>query len=302
MQKISIIPSHQINRSKWNECIQQSVNGMIYATTTYLDFMSDNWTGIVYNDYAAVMPVPWRKKYGIRYAYNVPFIQQLGFFSTLQSISPDQMVSALFTICRYGDYSFNYFHATDGALKRTNCVLRIESGMENKFSENTIKNIKRSQEQGLIYQEGTIEEAVEVYQQLYGQRFNHIKNNSFEQFKKLCKEFKKEGNTVVRKVIGKQAGLQAIVLLLRDKKRLYNIMPSTTPEGRAGSAMYLLLSALFTEFIDSGLLFDFEGSDLPGVQEFNKKFGPVDQPYYQLHFNKLPWPVNLFTPTSPSFL
>jgi hypothetical protein len=64
---------------KWDRCINESSNALIYGTTTYLDHLADHWPGIVLNDYEMVMPVAWRKKLGIRYCYHVPFIQQFGY-------------------------------------------------------------------------------------------------------------------------------------------------------------------------------------------------------------------------------
>lgn len=85
----------------------------------------------------------------------------------------------------------------------------------------------------------------------------------------------------------------AIALLPVDKMRMYNVMNSTLPEGKTAEANYYLLSRLWMEFEATGLIFDFEGSDIPGVKEFYRKFGGVNQPYQKLHFNHLPWPVNL---------
>ena len=65
--EISIVPSYKIDRKKWDACITKSSNGLIYASSLYLDHLADNWSGIIANDYDTVMPVVWRKKMGIRY-------------------------------------------------------------------------------------------------------------------------------------------------------------------------------------------------------------------------------------------
>ena len=60
-----ILPSYKINKQKWDDCIKNSSNPLIYAASVYLDHMADNWDGFIADDYRLVMPVPWRKKYGI---------------------------------------------------------------------------------------------------------------------------------------------------------------------------------------------------------------------------------------------
>lgn len=81
----------EIDRKKWDACIRQSLNGLIYAETVYLDHMAVNWDGLVLGDYEAVMPLTWKKKWGIKYLYQPAFFQQGGIFSSkkLNKVSID---------------------------------------------------------------------------------------------------------------------------------------------------------------------------------------------------------------------
>jgi len=66
---------------KYDRCIQDSFNSRIYAFSWYLNCVTDDWGALVLNDYEAVMPLPKRKKFGMYYIYQAPWIQQLGVFS-----------------------------------------------------------------------------------------------------------------------------------------------------------------------------------------------------------------------------
>lgn len=107
---IQVIPGHQVDRDKWDRRISSSPNGMIYARSNYLDHLAVCWSAIVVNDYETVMPVPWKKKFGVRYACTVPFIQQLGIFPGGNMVDGD-LLRALFSNFRYGDYQFNWGNA-----------------------------------------------------------------------------------------------------------------------------------------------------------------------------------------------
>ena len=50
---------------KWDNCITNAPNGLIYGYSFYLDHMAKQWDALVLNDYEAVMPLTWNKKYGI---------------------------------------------------------------------------------------------------------------------------------------------------------------------------------------------------------------------------------------------
>ena len=76
--RIEILPSDKINQYAWDQCVRNNSNGLIYTTSVYLNQLSEQWNGLVLNDYETIMPLPWKKKAGIRYCYTPPFIQQLG--------------------------------------------------------------------------------------------------------------------------------------------------------------------------------------------------------------------------------
>ena len=65
MESIQYLLHPQINKKKWDGCIDNAANGLLYATSTYLDCMAVQWYALVLTDYEMVMPLPCRKKYGI---------------------------------------------------------------------------------------------------------------------------------------------------------------------------------------------------------------------------------------------
>ncbi len=77
---IEYVPYQHIDKAKWDDCINNAGNGLIYATSIYLDTMSENWDALVLDDYKAVMPLTWKKKYSIYYLYQPFFTACLGVF------------------------------------------------------------------------------------------------------------------------------------------------------------------------------------------------------------------------------
>ena len=96
---------------------------------------------------------------------------------------------------------------------------------------------------------------------------------------------------LIRKVDLPGSGLLAIILLLKDSGRLYNIMSTTFPEGRRMEANHFLFEQLIREFANNRLILDFEGSDIEGIARFYQKFGAVNEPYFYLRYNNLAWPI-----------
>lgn len=293
---IEIIPSHEINNAKWDACICNSSNAFIYATSAYLNFMSDHWHGIVVNNYDCVMPIPWRKKFGIRYCYDVPFVQQLGWFQQNYSLDATQIIQNFFNFIKYGDYAFNFQNGkVENAFFCSNYVLDLSQSydaIQKNFNNDLANNLKKAYKHELIYSKGEFNSAIELYKDLYQQRMPHVSNNDFENFKKLCARLSAGNNVIVRNVCNAKNELLAIALLLKDERRLYNIMNSTTIKGRKTEANHFLFDNILREFAGNNLLFDFEGSDIRGVKNFYEKFGAVNQPYYKLYFNHFFFPLN----------
>ncbi len=78
--QIRYLTREQIDVHAWDKCIHHSPNGLIYAYSYYLDAMADHWDALVFYNYDAVMPLPWRKKAGVHYLYQPFNIAQLGIF------------------------------------------------------------------------------------------------------------------------------------------------------------------------------------------------------------------------------
>lgn len=291
---IDIIPSHHVDKEKWNTCIRNSSNSLIYASYDYLNHLCDNWSAIIIDDYRLLMPIPWRKKFGICYTYQVPFIQQLGFFGEPQLLDKNVFLT-LFKFCKYGDYFFNYDTGTSlfsTFSSKTNFIIDLSqdfASIEKNYKNDFIQNLRKAERSNLQYKQGNWEKSFQLYKQQYSLRLKDVSENNYNNFFSLCKSLEKKQMIFSRDIVdANNESLLATGLFLKDDRRIYNIMNSTTEEGRKTEANHLLFDSIFEEFAGSKMLFDFEGSDLPGVKSFYQKTGAINQPYYHLHFNHLP--------------
>lgn len=296
---IQILPATQIDKEKWDRCINESSNGLIYSYTDYLHAMSENWHGLVIDDYKVVMPLPWKRKFGIRYGYTPPFIQQLGLIGMIDDINLQPILSSIHHFYLFADINFNFSNAaiqnSIPATQRTNLIIDLSQGyslIQSQYKSDLKENIKKA---GMLtYTEDTIEQSVSLYQTQYSERMPHITGNDYKNFYGLCLSLQKKKQCITRTITDENNHVLSTAVLLKDNKRMYNLMNTTTQEGRNKESNPFLLDQIIREFAGQSLLFDFEGSELPGVQAFYEKFGAVNQPYFYYHYNGLPWPLSLF--------
>ncbi len=304
MQGIKYVSYYNIDKQKWDGCIKGSVNSLIYAQSFFLDGMAAQWDALVLNDYEAVMPVCWNQKWGIKYLYQPAFIQQGGiyFLKPLPKDIPFLFYEELQKHFRFAEINLNYANpaVTLPGLNfssRNNYILDLSPSYDiisSTYSKNAAQELRRLKKFNLKYKDsGDTDEAIEMYRQLYGQGMSYSKTD-YEHFKKLCKKLAKENNVFVRQVRDDANVLLALVLLLKDAHRLYNIISCILPEGKKYSANYFLYDELVKEFSGQSLLLDFEGSDVEGIKYFYEKFTQVNQPYLFMKYNRLPWPIKMF--------
>lgn len=295
MQGCKILHSSEIDTIKWNACIANNSNGLIYAYSYFLNAMANNWYGLVVNNYQLIFPIPYKKKYGIAYCYMPAFTQQLGFIGNQQLITAD-VIYALQNFVKYASPYINFGNTTfanqNNLEARNNFIIDLKrdfSSIQKKYKKTIAYSLSKANKQHLQYiEEGNITLAVDLYQQYNQTKMLHVTANDYKNLKRLLKVLQAEHKVLVRKVINEKKELLSIVLLLKDNKRYYNIINATTLTGRKSEANYFLYHNLLQELCEQPMIFDFEGSDLKGVQSFYEKFGAINQPYFHWHYNKLP--------------
>ena len=133
---------------------------------------------------------------------------------------------------------------------------------------------------------------IDRYYELYQAKHQSLHQSDITQFKSLIAHYAAAGKSQLH-VIKEGDNIHAASILLFDNKRIYNILNLLTEQGRKTQSNYLLYGSILSTYCERNWLFDFEGSDLPGVQAFYAKMQPFNQPYFQCRLNHLPWPIRL---------
>lgn len=302
--QIRILEHNDIDKIKYDECIASSVNSLIYAQSFYLDNMSKGWKLLTDSNYNFVMPLTGKSKFGISYLYQPPFTQQFGvFYKAGFAIDLNDLIEVLKRKYKFFEINLNYHNTLEkedeNLIKTfgTNFILSLNQSYQNiynNFAKDVVKNLKRTEKFRLVYRPSKdFSVSADVYISHYRERMKHLTETDYNNFRNVCTEASKRGMLICREVVNQQNQLMATIVLLTDGKRLYNIMNTTTDEGRKVEANYLLMSSVLKEFSNQQLIFDFEGSDLPGVRQFYQNFGGINQPYTMIRYNGLPWPLRL---------
>jgi hypothetical protein len=254
--------------------------------------MSENWDALVQDDYELVMPLPWKKKFGISYLYQPAFTQQLGIFSNslLDSNTTESFLREAFSNFYFAEINLNFGNKYEKATReKCNLILSLNrpfEEIEKNFRKDFVKKIILSD---LIYEPSDdFEKAILLFEKNNSEKIA-LSKNSYERFSQLCYLVKKKSSLIVRKVTTSAGKLLSIAILFKDRKRIYYILSTTSEEGRKEQANYFLLYHLIKESSGQDLIFDFEGSEIDSIKYFFKKFGAVEQTYPFIKINNLPF-------------
>jgi len=297
--RIKYLPHQHINKEKWDACISNSSNALIYSYSFYLDAMAKRWDALVLNDYEAVMPLTWNRKWGIKYAYQPPLTPQLGIFSatTVSAALVDRFIAEIKKHFKFAEIFLNYTNDHPAFSPRCNYILRLDQPytiLRTAYKNDLLKNLKKASQLELNYTSNVdLQEALLLHQQQYGERTPHVLQEDYMHFEELCLQLFREGHTVLRAAFDKRNTLLAVAVLFLKNNRLYLIESTTLESGRTMQANHFLIDAIIQEFSGKDIVLDMVGSDIPGIAHFYKNFGCLEQPYFFYRYNNLPWPVHL---------
>ena len=295
---IKYLTHQQIDKTKWDECIEHSLNPLIYGYSWYLDESAPNWDALILDDYEAVFPLTHAKKYFINYLYQPLFTQQLGLFykNLLGAELLEEFLNAIPKKFRFVDIALNegnHFEIENSYMrKRKNYVLDLEKSFPKtakNFTEHTSRNIKKSKKVNSKIVSQNFDDVINLYIKQKSEQTLRVTTKDYQRFAKIAGAIQQNKMLNCVGVVNEKNETIASAIFVICNNRITYLMGVSSNEGREKRAMYFLFNSIIELYSEQNYLLDFEGSDISGVAKFFKGFGAINQPYYKLHVNNLPW-------------
>lgn len=294
---IKFLKHNKIDKKRWDDCINKSFNGNVYALSWYLDIVHPDWDALVENDYERVMPLTASTKFGISYMFQPFFVQQLGIFSTsqLSQNDVDRFIDAIPKKYRLIQYRLNSYnkvnYESDIITKHRNVELDLIYDYQylyNNYSNNTKRNLAKAEAAGLAINHNINPETiVNIFRNNKGKNVKHWNDKEYERLLELidtailheccfvvgCNDL--DNNTI--------AG--AIFMFSHDK--IIFLFSGSEEAYKDKHALTMILDNVIREFSETQYTLDFEGSDNDGLARFYKGFGGSEVFYPELKYNNL---------------
>ena len=299
---IKYLKHSEIDKNKWDECIQHADNCLIYAYSWYLDLVCNSWDALVEDDYQSVFPLTFNKKFNIHYLYQPFFTQQLGIFSQkiLTTEKVENFIKLIPSCFRLIEINLNTQN------KITNPAIPLKSSLtheltldlsydilKNEYSTNLKRNIKKAIAAGVeIRSNQAMEPIIEIFRNNKGKSISTFSDKEYLIFEKLINTCNSKGLATVLGAY-ENNNLCAGASFIESNNKVIFLFSATNKQAFENGAMSLLIDTFIREHAQSNLTLDFEGSNNPDLARFYKSFGAKEKIYFQYHKNTLHQPLRL---------
>jgi hypothetical protein len=299
---INYIKRKDLDIVKYDDCIENSIQSRIYGFSWYLDIVADNWDVLVLDDYKAVMPIPWKKKYGIKYVYPPFWLLELGVFSLKDSIDYKAFFKVLLGEFKLIELRLNTKSSIEASesffIEKQMQTLSIKEDYEiifNGYRKDRKKDLRKSKKIDLLENwNDNPKQLVQLFRANVGKRTPYIVDKDYKvlsELMKICIE-KKVGELL--SIYNSESKLVASGFFLKHKKEVTILVSSTDFENRKDGENTFLIDRAIYKYKKAFGTFNFGGSSMPQIASYFLSFGATTEEYQQIKYNNLPFLMKLF--------
>jgi hypothetical protein len=299
---IKYIKRKDLDSVKYNNCIENSIQSRIYAFSWYLDIVADYWDVLVLDDYKAVMPIPLRRKYGVKYVYPPFWLLELGVFSLKDSIDYNAFFKVLFGEFKSIELRLNTKNSLNASesflIEKQMQTLSIKEDYEaifNGYRKDRKKDLRKSKKIDLIENwNDDPQKLIQLFKANVGKRTPYIVDKDYKvlsEVMNICIE-KRVGE--VLSIYNSERKLVASGFFLKHKKEVTILVSSTDFNNRKNGENTFLIDRAIYKYQKAFGILNFGGSSMQQIANYFLSFGAKTSQYQQVKYNNLPFLLKLF--------
>ncbi len=296
----------EIDLNRWDTCVRNSPQQMIYAYAGYLDISTKNqWDAVVEiqeGKYVSVFPLPFKKQFGVPFIYQPFHSQQLGLFVTSQSqvtkvaeylkTIPARFRKVYLQLNTENTFLVGALPADFSSVPRINYHLDLEkpyATLNESYTTNQKRNLKKARKENYkVTTTANLADLIQLYRRTKGKELKAVKDRHYKLFEEQY-AFLLQNSLAQIYEIRENETLIAGALFLTQPGKLIFLFSATSPAGKKHGAMTLLIDQVIKLHADTATILDFEGGTILNLARFYSSFGAKPVTYLSVSRNNLPW-------------
>ena len=290
---IHYLTHNQIDTQRWDECIAQSPDGMVYAWSWYLDVVHPGWEALVENDYETVMPLTGGKKYGINYLFQPFFTQKWGVYgkNVVEKEKIEKFLAAIPEKFKFAEFRIDRSYKAYQVENHRNIELSLNQEypvLAENYHSNTKRDLAKAKKENLKVVEDVEPSAIiELFRKNRGSDIKKWGDKEYNRLLNLVETAKKHDSCLILGTKNADNQLVAGAFFMISHKKIVFLFSGADESNKELHGLSFLLDFVIEKYSGTDYILDFEGSDNDGLARFYKGFGGKEIFYSGLEFNKL---------------
>lgn len=289
------IAHNQIDTQRWDDCIEKSPDGLVYAWSWYLDVVHPGWEALVEDDYDAVMPLAGGRKFGINYLFQPFFTQKFGVFGKKEVTKEkiEQFLTAIPEKYMFAELRINAFINLEGFQNAIHHNIELNLSekydvLADNYNSNTKRNLAKAKKENLMIVEDAEPSAIiKLFRENRGSGITQWGDKEYKRLLNLVEAANNHGKCMVLGVQNTNDQLVAGAFFMTSHKKTVFLFSGSDESNKELHGLTFLLDHVIEKYSGTDNILDFEGSDNEGLARFYKGFGGEEKFYQEVKFNKL---------------
>ena len=298
---INYIKRKDLDVTKYDACIENSIQSRIYAFSWYLDIVADHWDVLVLDDYNAVMPITWRKKIGIKYVYPPLWLLELGVFSLDESQDIQPFLAILYSKFKFVELRLN---TENKFLKSASLIPKQFQYLDLKIGyEAILKGYNRNRKRELVkankYQlienwTDNPDKLITIFKENIAERVKGISDKDYANLRNLMNFSLKNRVGELLTIYDTNDKLLAAAFFLKHKNKVTQLVCASDISNRKSGVHTFFNDRAIFKYQSHFDIYNFGGSSMENIANYYVSFGSQTEEYQQIKYNNLPFLLKLF--------
>lgn len=290
---IKYLRNSEIDYKKWDFCVKNSLNPSYSALSSVLDIACPQWDGLIYDDYLAVFPLPWRQKALFKYIYPPFFTAQLGLFA-MEEVDLALFLNAIPKKFKHIEIILNNKYETPKFTKTIKRNRSFQLGLmssyneiSSTFSKNHKQNIRKSNQNTLsISKSYEIQPVINLFRENKGY-ISSFKDNDYKVLHQIMTHLISMGKAEIWNVYDDKNTLCAGGFFVFDAQKIVFMFSGSNQVAKEQRAMFYMFDEFIKANCNSNWILDFCGSNDDNLARFYEGFGSKLYYYDTIRMGKM---------------
>jgi len=266
---IQLVQREEIDKTKWNSCVHFATNGNIFGYKWYLDAITKDWEALIEDEYAAVLPLIWKKNWlGKKKLYIPDLVRETGIYSS-NALSEKRVASFLEAIpetykkanIQVDQFTLVPKNTAWTVQKMQNAVIYMNRPYEElaqQFSPQVQAELDRARTADLRPSDSLKPETIADFYKEHDPKYT---KENYHAYLRIFYNLLHRGWGFPSGVVDAQGKLLAVNFFVFSHGRMLSFLPVVSKKGKELGALSFLMNLIFHTNANKQLLLDFNESE-----------------------------------------